>query len=123
MQQDIEEKSTKLGKTQDDFDLKVNVGHLSKIEDAENDTSAVLTEKSFMFTLQQDGKSLNSLRHQAIASPFFVKRFEDDTSRYYEGEMHNDMKEGYGTQVLENGDKYEGQWRRDLKHGFGVLTL
>jgi len=49
--------------------------------------------------------------------------FEDDTSRYYEGEMHNGLKEGYGTQVLENGDKYEGQWKKNLKNGFGVLTL
>jgi hypothetical protein len=41
-------------------------------------------------------------------SPNFVKRFEDDTSRYYEGEIRDGLKEGYGTLILENGDKYEG---------------
>jgi hypothetical protein len=40
----------------------------------------------------------------------FVKLFEEDTCRYYEGEMRDGQKEGYGTQLLENGDKYEGQW-------------
>jgi len=49
--------------------------------------------------------------------------FEEDSSRYYEGEILNGKKNGYGTQVMENGDKYEGQWSKDLKHGFGVLTL
>ncbi len=33
------------------------------------------------------------------------------------------MKEGYGTLILENGDKYEGQWKQDMKDGFGVLTF
>lgn len=36
--------------------------------------------------------------------------------------MRDGLKEGYGTQLLENGDKYEGQWFQDMKHGFGVLT-
>jgi hypothetical protein len=53
----------------------------------------------------------------------FVKLFEEDNCRYYEGEMCNGLKEGYGTQFLENGDKYEGQWIQDMKHGFGVLTF
>jgi hypothetical protein len=57
----------------------------------------VIPEKGFLFSLQEEGKSLDSLKHQAITSPFFVRMFEDDTSRYYEGEMHNGMKEGYGT--------------------------
>jgi hypothetical protein len=40
---------------------------------------------------------MESLRGQAQASPNFVKMFEEDTSRYYEGEMKDGMKEGYGT--------------------------
>ena len=58
-----------------------------------------------------------------MASPNFVKRFEEDTSRYYEGEVRDGVKEGYGTLILENGDKYEGQWKQDMKEGFGVLTF
>jgi len=40
----------------------------------------------------------------------YVKFFEEDECRYYEGEMRSGLKEGYGIQLLENGDKYEGQW-------------
>jgi hypothetical protein len=34
---------------------------------------------------------------QAKASPNFVKVFEEDTIMYYEGEIKDGMKEGYGT--------------------------
>lgn len=51
---------------------------------------------------------MRSLKDQAFTSPNFVKRFEEDTSRYYEGEVKNGLKDGYGTLIFENGDKYEG---------------
>lgn len=53
----------------------------------------------------------------------FVKFFEEEECRYYEGQIKNGLKEGYGTQLLENGDKYEGEWMQDMRHGFGVLTF
>jgi hypothetical protein len=36
--------------------------------------------------------------------------FEEDTSRYYEGQLIDGLKQGYGTLIHENGDRYEGQW-------------
>jgi hypothetical protein len=66
--------------------LRVDIGLLSKLE-ASKDESVILPESSSLFSDQDDGKSLNSLRSQALVSPFFVKKFEEDTSRYYEGEM------------------------------------
>jgi len=68
----------------------------------------ILPESSSLYSDGQDIQSLHSLKYQAAMSPNFVKRFEDDTSRYYEGEIKDGLKEGYGTLILENGDKYEG---------------
>lgn len=62
-----------------------------------------------------DQESLNSMRDQAMQDPNFVKMFEEDTSRYYEGILKDGLKQGYGSIVLENGDKYEGQWVRGMR--------
>ena len=40
----------------------------------------------------------------------------------YEGEFKNNMKEGQGEQVLENGMKYVGQFSKNKKHGYGELS-
>lgn len=55
------------------------------------------------------------MRDQAMQDPNFVKMFEEDTSRYYEGILKDGLKQGYGSIVLENGDKYEGQWVRGMR--------
>ena len=55
--------------------LRVDIGLLSKLE-ASKDESVILPESSSLFSDQDDGKSLNSLRSQALVSPFFVKKFE-----------------------------------------------
>ena len=35
--------------------------------------------------------------------------------------MRNDMKEGEGLWILENGEKFEGQFHRDMVHGVGTF--
>ena len=43
---------------------------------------------------------------------------------YYEGDFHNDLRDGQGTHHWRHGewsgDKYEGAWRENKMHGFGV---
>lgn len=46
---------------------------------------------------------------------------EDGYWKYYEGDMGNDMKEGHGVWVMENGEKYDGNFSRDMVHGPGVF--
>jgi hypothetical protein len=41
--------------------------------------------------------------------------------KFYEGSMKNDMKEGHGILVLENGEKYDGDFQEDMVHGPGVF--
>jgi len=103
--------------------LRADIGLLSRIDRFDDNQSVILPENSSLYTDNEDLQSLHSLKYQALASPNFVKRFEEDTSRYYEGEVRDGLKEGYGTLILENGDKYEGQWKQDMKDGFGVLTF
>ena len=42
--------------------------------------------------------------------------------RKYEGEWKNDMFNGEGRLVFEDGGIYEGEWKNDRKHGLGRLT-
>ena len=39
----------------------------------------------------------------------------------YEGEWHDNVREGEGTHFFNNGDKYEGEWSNDVKSGWGRL--
>ena len=38
----------------------------------------------------------------------------------YIGEIHNNLKDGYGKLYCSNGDKYEGEFKNDLKVGYGI---
>ena len=40
----------------------------------------------------------------------------------YEGEWKNNMKNGHGKEVFDNGDEYVGQYKDDLKHGDGQFA-
>mmetsp|Transcript_7155 Transcript_7155/g.14770 ORF Transcript_7155/g.14770 Transcript_7155/m.14770 type:complete len:400 (+) Transcript_7155:48-1247(+) len=41
----------------------------------------------------------------------------------YNGEWHDNKKNGYGVQVYPNGEKYEGQWSDGLRNGEGTLWV
>eukprot|EP00440_Ansanella_granifera_P003268 gb/GFBE01003559.1/.p1 GENE.gb/GFBE01003559.1/~~gb/GFBE01003559.1/.p1 ORF type:complete len:405 (+),score=95.10 gb/GFBE01003559.1/:1-1215(+) len=41
----------------------------------------------------------------------------------YQGEWHNNKKNGYGVQVFPNGQKYEGQWANGMRNGEGTLWV
>lgn len=41
---------------------------------------------------------------------------------YYDGDFHDDKKEGNGIMLYSNNDRYIGEWRNN-KRGFGILTL
>ena len=51
-----------------------------------------------------------------------VKGKMEEAHGNYEGEFKNNMKEGQGVQVLENGMKYVGQFSKNKKHGYGELS-
>ena len=40
----------------------------------------------------------------------------------YEGQWHNDLKEGKGKMIRVNGEVYEGDWKNGKMHGYGTLT-
>eukprot|EP00931_Biecheleriopsis_adriatica_P080488 TRINITY_DN5382_c0_g1_i2.p1 TRINITY_DN5382_c0_g1~~TRINITY_DN5382_c0_g1_i2.p1 ORF type:complete len:404 (+),score=95.12 TRINITY_DN5382_c0_g1_i2:83-1213(+) len=41
----------------------------------------------------------------------------------YQGEWHNNLKNGYGVQIFPNGQKYEGQWANGMRNGEGTLWV
>lgn len=41
----------------------------------------------------------------------------------YEGEIKNDMRDGYGVQHYANGDIYTGNWKLDKRNGKGALRF
>lgn len=41
----------------------------------------------------------------------------------YNGEWHDNKKNGYGVQIYPNGEKYEGQWANGLRNGEGTLWV
>lgn len=50
----------------------------------------------------------------------FVSRFSDKES--YQGRYVNDMRDGLGTQIWEDGDRYTGQWSCGSESGYGEYT-
>ncbi|EGR32108.1 viral a-type inclusion repeat protein [Ichthyophthirius multifiliis] len=40
---------------------------------------------------------------------------------YYQGNKKNQLREGIGCQVYENGNVYEGEWKNDNRNGYGIL--
>lgn len=38
----------------------------------------------------------------------------------YQGDWHENKRDGFGTQIFSSGDKYEGGWRNDKMHGKGT---
>ena len=52
------------------------------------------------------------MKRKAMESPNYEKNFEQG-GRFYEGQLVEGVKNGYGCQVKENGEKYEGQWVND----------
>ena len=47
-----------------------------------------------------------------------IKKYGKDE---YEGEFKNNLKEGYGKYIYEDGNYYIGEWKNDLKHGKGII--
>ena len=41
---------------------------------------------------------------------------------HYEGEFVNDMKHGFGSLYMCNGDKVSGQFMQDCLHGYATFT-
>lgn len=40
---------------------------------------------------------------------------------YYEGEIVEKIRHGYGVHHYKNGDRYDGMWYNNMKHGTGIL--
>ena len=47
-----------------------------------------------------------------------IKKYGKDT---YEGEFKNNLKEGYGKYIYEDGTCYIGEWKHNLKNGKGII--
>lgn len=41
----------------------------------------------------------------------------------FDGEWEDDLPDGHGIEILENGDVFEGNFVKGEKHGMGKLTL
>ena len=41
----------------------------------------------------------------------------------YDGDWHQDLKEGQGAYTYMSGDVYEGQWHKDQRDGFGRIQM
>ena len=44
------------------------------------------------------------------------------TSGEYVGEWSHGVREGYGVEIFESGERYEGDWAQDVYHGEGILN-
>jgi hypothetical protein len=42
------------------------------------------------------------------------------TSFAYDGAMSKGMKNGFGSQKMDNGDVYKGNWKNDTRYGAGL---
>lgn len=56
--------------------------------------------------------SLSEMKRKAMESSNYEKNFEQG-GRFYEGQLVEGVKNGFGCQVKENGEKFEGQWVND----------
>ena len=88
----------------------------SSMVNSEPQTFAAQT--SFMI----QAASLSEMKRKAMESGNYEKHFEQG-GLFYEGQLIDGVKSGYGCQVKENGEKYEGQWVDGRKEGFGKLTF
>ena len=57
-----------------------------------------------------------------MESQNYKKIFEEDGC-FFEGELVDGIKNGYGCEIRFNGEKYEGQWTNNMREGFGKLTF
>ena len=48
-----------------------------------------------------------------------IKRKEYENG-IYEGEFRNEIREGKGKMIWNDGDRYEGEWKNDNKNGIGI---
>ena len=54
---------------------------------------------------------------------YIEMKYYDLEDSIYEGEFKNNLREGYGKLIYKNGCYYKGQWHNDKKQGFGVEYL
>ena len=52
----------------------------------------------------------------------YVDEVYEDNTRY-EGQKRNNMRNGTGTYVFQNGYVYKGNWKDDEMHGFGTMYV
>jgi hypothetical protein len=51
---------------------------------------------------------------------YYEMKYYDSEDSIYEGEIKNNLREGYGKLIYKNGCYYKGQWKNDKRQGFGV---
>ena len=54
---------------------------------------------------------------------YIEMKYYDLEDSIYEGEFKHNLREGYGKLIYKNGRYYKGQWHNDKKQGFGVEYL
>ena len=61
----------------------------------------------------------NLEKHVINKCKFRIIKNQDDTK--YIGEVHNNLKDGYGILYSQNGFKYEGEFKNDKIDGYGII--
>jgi hypothetical protein len=65
----------------------------------------------------------NAPFHTKLIDGVPIKKMMSLNGSYYEGQLVNGMRQGYGAYVQVSGARYEGQWKDGKSHGEGKLTL
>lgn len=50
-------------------------------------------------------------------------RYTWPDNRSFEGQYHNDVKQGFGIYTWPEGSVYKGQWDDGVQHGLGTYTF
>ncbi|OQS05054.1 hypothetical protein THRCLA_02764 [Thraustotheca clavata] len=65
-----------------------------------------------------NGEVLNGLFH-GFGTLFMERPY---TSGEYVGEWSHGVRDGYGVEIFESGERYEGEWSQDVYHGKGTAV-
>lgn len=83
-----------------------------------NDNTILMNSEEFVKT--PVNIQTNTSASSIINAPV-VNNKPSFTPRYF-GDLKDGKKEGYGTQLYEDGSTYKGEWKDDMRNGKGVLT-
>jgi len=101
--------------------------HLASTKNGSSGSPIFLDNVPYVIGIHKQGKIDGTENYGDFIGPvvesikndleFTIKKYDNGN---YEGEIKNDMKEGYGKYTTDDGTYYIGQFSHDLRHGKGA---